>query len=66
METVKISEVPNKWLGVAVEMAQDFMERYPDRMGMADGCAYTRAGSPSFYVYRLKSMIVVRGNARDD
>lgn len=64
METIKISEVPNKWLGVAVEMAQDFIERYPDKMGLGDGCAYSRPGSPSFYVYRLKSMIVVRGHER--
>jgi len=65
MKTIKITDVPNKWLPVALEMAQDFIERYPDKKGLSDGCAYSRAGSPSFYVYRLKSMIVVRGHARE-
>lgn len=62
METVKISDVPKEWLGVAVEMVQDFIERYPDKMGIYNGCAYSRAGSPSFYIYRLRSMVVVRGS----
>lgn len=45
------------------KVARQFMEEFPERMGIRDGCLYHNPGSdwPSLYVYRTKTAVVVRG-----
>jgi hypothetical protein len=60
METLKIVNVPEHHLVTASGMAIEFIKEFPERIGSYHGVIFSR-GSFSAYVYRLKSMIVVRG-----
>lgn len=57
-----ITDVHESWLSAAVDAARDFNRNYPDRIGIRQGCAYSHREGPIFYVYRTKSMIIVRGD----
>lgn len=59
---IKIVDVaPNDWM-TAARIGERFMEEYPDRkLGLHNGVAYIASGKPPFYVYRVKSGVVVRG-----
>lgn len=60
-ETVKIVNTDKVDLVIALRIAQNFMETYSDRVGVRNGVGYLRNGYKA-YVYRLKSMVVVRGS----
>ncbi len=58
---VKLRNVPpENWL-VAAQLAKQFEDRHPESSGIQQGCAYTRAGNPSYYIYRTKTSLVVLG-----
>lgn len=58
---LKIRDVPPANWQDAVTCAALYERDYPDRRGIYNGAAYTMKGRPSFYVYRTKTAIVVRG-----
>jgi hypothetical protein len=53
METVKIVGFEKAKLFVAISMAHNFMEQYPDRVGIYQGVAYSNTLLKA-YVYRVK------------
>jgi len=60
---VRISEcLPCDWV-TASRLAYQFHTEYPDRIGIRNGVAY-QILTYTFYVYRTKTQIVVRGPER--
>lgn len=60
MEQLKLVDIkPCYWPSVSIA-AKRFMEDFPDRMGIRQGVVYTRE-EISFYIYRTKTQIIVRG-----
>lgn len=61
---LKITHIkPSDWPD-AVRCANLYAREYPDRRGIYNGAAYTMTGMPSFYVYRTKTAVVVRGREK--
>lgn len=60
---LKIYDVPISQWDRCQRAAKQFLEEYPDRLGFINGCCYSgpTEGWPTIYVYRTKTMIVVRG-----
>lgn len=61
MEDIKVKNVSLNNVDDAIDCVKHFSTAYPDRMGINNGCAYTKAGNQSFYVYRVRTMLVVVG-----
>ncbi|RVH87771.1 hypothetical protein CN204_04375 [Sinorhizobium meliloti] len=62
--TLKVVNLPrNEWLR-AHRAAAQFLNDYPDRIGMRNGVIYSRTVGPELpiYVYRTKTEVVVRGS----
>lgn len=61
MMDLKLRNVPPaNWL-VAAQLAKQFEDQYPERSGIRNGVVYSRAGDPSYYIYRTKTSLVVFG-----
>lgn len=58
---LKLRDVPPAKWAIATELAKQFDDQYPQSSGIRQGVAYTKKGNPSFYIYRTKTSIVVRG-----
>ena len=54
---------PSEWIRCQ-KVARQFLDDFPERMGIRDGCLYHVPGMdwPSLYVYRTKTTVVVRGS----
>lgn len=62
MINIKLVNITEDCSQRAVSLAYAFNRRYPNRMGIRNGCGYLPSdGSPPLYVYRTKTQIVVRG-----
>ena len=61
--TIKIRGVREDYWNTAVRLARTFIKEYPGKMGWRDGVIYVpqNIAQGSFYVYRTKTSIVVRG-----
>lgn len=55
---------PDHW-GDALAVAKKFEADWPDRKGFSAGVAYFAKGRPTFYAYRTKTSIVVRGDLEE-
>ena len=60
---LKIYGVPISQWNRCQRAAKQFLEEYPDRLGFINGAVYVSQNNdwPNIYVYRTKTMIVVRG-----
>jgi hypothetical protein len=61
---LKIRNTPPDAWEAAAALAARFVKEYPERVGVGAGVAYTKRGSPTFYVYRTKTSIVVLGEEK--
>lgn len=61
---LKVSGVPATEWPRCQKVARQFLDEFPDRMGIRDGCVYHVPGTdwPDLYVYRTKTAVVVRGS----
>lgn len=62
--TLKVSGVPAAEWFRCQKVARQFLDEFPDRMGIRNGCVYHAPGTdwPGLYVYRTKTAVVVRGS----
>lgn len=60
MINIKLINIPKELVIRAIQLAYIFDEEYPDRMGIYHGCGYGTGNNDTLYVYRTKTMIVVR------
>ena len=52
----------SQWCRCA-SVSSQYLREYPDRMGIRHGCVYVQEGVDglALYVYRTKTMVIVRG-----
>ena len=62
MTDVKIRNTPVERWAIATHLAVQFLDEFPDKMGIHDGVAYVRGSDPTYYVYRTKTQVIVVGN----
>jgi|GEM_PF-5000602 len=62
---LKITKTKPEHWDDALSVAKQFDADYPDRQGFMAGVVYTAKGRPSFYAYRTKTSIVVRGDLEE-
>lgn len=65
-----IRDVPEKHWARATSVAKQFNAEFPDRMGFHAGVVYVWDAKavppePSFYVYRTKTGVIVRGTTKE-
>ncbi len=61
MEDIKIKNVSMNSVEDAIDCVKHFSTTYPYRMGINNGCAYSKKDHQAFYVYRLRTTLVVVG-----
>jgi len=60
---IKIVDVAPDYWTAAASVGQGFLHDYADRAaGVHNGVVYLKSNGLSFYVYRVKTGVVVRGN----
>lgn len=60
MTTLKLVNIDPDDYDLAVNWAKHFITEWPERIGVRDGCGYRKWGK-TMYVYRTKTMVIVRG-----
>lgn len=62
MTEAKLRNIPVERWAIATQLAVQFLDEFPDRVGIRDGVAYVRGSDPAYYVYRTKTQVIVVGN----
>jgi len=60
MLSIKIVGLPEEEWGRAGRLAGQFLKEFPERIGAYHGCIYSNSVGPDLYVYKTKTLIVVR------
>ena len=62
---LKITKTKPEHWSDALVVAKQFKADYPDRMGFMAGVVFSAKDRPTFYAYRTKTSIVVRGDLEE-